>query len=214
MKIRNFLPIVSVLFLASCGVFTDKDKKCLTDNDIASYIKAYKNMKEKAPSMLEQVNKDKDADVKGKEGFATFEGAIKDGGIADYPTFVKMNAKIGAIFSVMQANSFMEDMGTMTEDGMKTMDNSVKTFDSLINDPNTPEDAKAEYRKAKEETQQGKKDVGENWEKNKKWADLVMEKVNKITGIIVDQCDIDMVKKHEKEIMEAYTGITPPVAEK
>lgn len=206
---NTILFILIALFASSC-IFNSSDKKCLTDEDIANYIKVYNNLKKQAPSMLQEVNTNKDADVSGKQGYSDFEKTIKDGGIKDYPAFVKMNAKIGAIFSIMQANGFMEDMGQMTTDGIATLDKTTKMYDSLINDPNTPEEAKAEYRKAKEETQKGSKEINQNWEANKKWADLVLEKVNKISGIVASKCDVEMVKKHEKEMMESYTGITPP----
>ena len=207
---KNIILFFLISIVISSCIFNSSDKKCLTDEDIANYIKVYNNLKKQAPSMLQEVNADKDADVAGKQGYDDFEKTVKDGGIADYAAFVKMNAKIGAVFSIMQANSFMEDMGEMTTDGMSQLDDATNMYDSLINDPNTPEAAKAEYRRAKEETQKGKQEISQNWEENKKWADMVLEKVNKISGITASECDVEMVKKHEKEIMESYTGFPAP----
>ena len=43
-----------------------------------------------------------------------------------------------------------------------------------------------------------------------KWANLVMDNVGKVTGLIVNEKDVEVVKKHESEIYEAYTGFPQP----
>jgi len=208
---KNSILIFAIFFaIFSCGVVGEKDKGTLTDQDVQNYIKAYKALKEQAPGILEQVNKNKGNEQIGKDQFGNIEKTIKDAGIADYPTFVKLNVKIGAIFSIAQGEKGMNQFSKMKTDGNQQIADAIKMYDSLIADPNTPENAKAEFRKAKEQMNAANQQINQDWEKNKKWADLVMDKTKKLTNIFVNEKDIEVVMKHEKEIMEAYTGFAMP----
>jgi len=200
--------IATFLLLYSCNFLSKEKDNTLSDQDVMDYIKVYKELREKGPDFLKNVNEN--VDSKGNEGFEKFENIIKEGGIKDYATFVKMNAKIGAIFSIAQGDKSVDSFGKMVVDGQKQFDEAIKDFDAKLNDPNFPEDAKEEIRKSKKEMQEAKKKLQSEWENNSKWANWVLEKTKKISGIIVNEKDIEVVMRHEKEIMEAYTGFTMP----
>ena len=210
MKKIRFIIIASVsFFVVSCGQITE-EKGTLTDELVLKYIKIYKNLREKAPSILENLNENGETAEAGKDGFSDFEDIIKDGGIKDFSEFVKLNAKIGAIFSILQATKGMDKAQDLQNSSSKMMSDGEKFIQEQLNNPDVPEETKAELRKALEELKKGSQQLDNSYNKNRKIAEFVMENVKKITGTIVNKKDIEIVKKHETEIFEAYTGFSQP----
>ena len=72
----------------------------------------------------------------------------------------------------------------------------IKQMEEAITNPDVPEETKAELRKAKQ-------DILNNWAHNKKYADISMSIVRPLTN----EHDLEIIKHHQKELMEAYTGI-------
>lgn len=210
MKIKIIISAIftGILTVMSCGVVDKGDS--LTDEQVLNYIKVYKKMREAAPGMLEKINQNPDDSQAGKEGFNNFENIIKDGGLKDYPQFVMLNAKIGSIFSIMQATEGMDKFSNMNESSKNMLDEVIAEYQKIIDDPEMPEETKNSARQGIEELKKSKKELSENWEKNKFLADFVLNQVKKISGLIVDEADIEVVKHHEKEIMEAYVGFPMP----
>lgn len=114
---------------------------------------------------------------------------IKEAGFKDYFEFVKVNAKIAWAWNVSQGELEIERFKGMT-------DNGVKQMDEAIANPDVPEETKAELRKARQE-------ILDNWAHNKSmrifpWALFVL---------FTNRHDLEIIKRHQKELMEAYTGI-------
>jgi hypothetical protein len=208
MKTKQIILIFGLLIFFSCGIINKEDG--LTEDQIKNYAETYKNLKEKAPDILQQINQDPENSDIGADKFGEIESIITDGGFRSYQEFVIVNTKIGAIFSIMQANSSMENFEDMNESGNQSFESGIAELERLIADPNTPEDVKNEYRKTIEELKQAKQEVNESYTENKKWADLVMKGADKIQGLIVSENDLELVKKYEDDIFEAYTGFPKP----
>ncbi len=207
---KSYLLFIAMLLWAACSTVKKYDTGTLTDQQVLNYIEVYKKLKDKAPEILEAVNKDPENKQTASEQFNVFEDIIKEGGIESYPHFVYLNAKIGSIFSIMQATNSMEQFKEMTESGDKSFEQAIAEVEKQLANPDVPEETKVELRKTLEELKRGQSEVKQNWEENSKWANLVLDKVNDIAGLIVNEGDVEVVKRHEKEIMEAYMGFPMP----
>ncbi len=203
-----FISISLILFLLSCSLIDKKES--LTGEQIENYIETYTQLREEAPEILESINIDpKNAEL-GKEQYAKIQKIIKEGGFDNYSQFIITNAKIGSIFSILQAETGMENFEDLNENSNKMLDDGIAEIDKILNDPDIPEDIKVEQRKIKEELLKGTKQLEESWKKNKKWADKVMKSTKKFTGLFISEDDIAIVKEYEDKIMEAYTGFQMP----
>ncbi len=168
-------------------------------------------MKEQAPGVLQKLNEEGNTEVAGQAGFNDFEKIIKEGGLGNFPDFVRLNAKIGGVFSIMQANKGMETAKNLEESGQSMFSDGMRVIQEQLDDPNVPEETKVELRTALEELKGGAKELKDTYTGNLEWANLVMEQANKLSGLIVNKKDIEVIKKHEAEIFEAYTGFPEPV---
>lgn len=160
----------------------------LTDEMVTQEICAYKKLRDKGAHLLEEVNKDQE----GKKGFAEVEGVVKSCGFKDYPDFVLVNAKVAWAFSVAQGELGVSNFEQMNQDGLKQIDEQLKN-------PEVPEEVKKELRKSRQE-------IVDNWNKNKPWADVVLKQTKKLTS----SSDIEVIKRHRKELEEAFSGVTLP----
>jgi hypothetical protein len=189
---KSFYVIISllssILMFTYCGEFTKKGT--LTDEKVSQYITAYKNLKSKTPGLLEKFNQNGESVQAGKEGFADFESAIKESGLSGYSEFVVLNAKIGSIFGIIQASKGMNQFENMHNQGQEMFSEAQQTIQKQLDDPNVSEETKNELRKSLEEIKNSQKTVNADYENNMKWGKFVMEKVQKISGLIVDEKDI------------------------
>ena len=200
--------LLAFLTFYSCGKVTEKGT--LTDQKVLNYIEVYKKLKANAPAILEHLNKNGDSELAGKEGFAGFEEIVQSEGLANYPEFVILNAKIGGVFGMIQATKGMETSSNLHDSGQQMFEDSKKIIQEQLDDPNVPEESKVELRKTLAEIDENSKILSNEYEKNSAWANYVLKYAEKITGLIVNEKDIEIVKKYEDEIFEAYTGFTPP----
>lgn len=204
MKYLLAISLLITIGLTGCSTNVDDQKKAaiqsllkhnltLTDELVVNYINAYKQLKTEGPDMLEKLNRNgQNPEDAGKEGFNRFEATLKANGFKDYPEFVKTNAKVAWAFSLQQAGAFMNDMEGQKNEGLEQIDAQLKN-------PDVPEEAKEQLRKARAE-------ITASFEKNTKWANVSMGLVK---NLVNDQ-DVAVIKKHEKELLEAFTGTTMP----
>ena len=204
------LSVLLLISITACTTIKQYDTGTLTDKDIVQYTEVYKKLREKAPTILEEINKDPNNSQLAIEKFSNFEEIIKNGGFEGYPQFVYMNAKIGSIFSLIQATKSMNSFEELNESSNKMLRQGIEIIDEQLADPDVPEETKAELRVTKTELLSGQDELNENWEKNSKIANFVLEKATKIAGLIVSQEDVEAVKRNEKLIMEAYVGFQMP----
>ncbi|MCF6365877.1 MAG: hypothetical protein L3J35_06695 [Bacteroidales bacterium] len=208
MKKAIFISVISVV-LFSCVQVTG-EKGTITDEQVVNYLKAYKKLKEKAPDILRNINENVNGSNAGKMGFNSFESIIKESDIESYAEFVRLNAKIGSVFSILQASRGMNQQQNLQESSQEMFSDGYRFIEEQLNDPDIPEETKAELRITLEELKKGSNELKEEYESNKVIADWVFEKAKKVTGLIVNEADIDVIQAHEEEIFEAYTGFPRP----
>ncbi|WP_411824495.1 hypothetical protein [Leptospira sp. 'Mane'] len=161
----------------------------LTDELIAKYVKAVKGLHKLGPDIPKQLAEKGESNATGLELFHQIESVIKDAGFKDYAEFVKVNAKVAWAWNVSQGELGIQKFQNMKDDGLRQIE------DTLV-DPSVPEEVKAELRKTKQR-------IIEDWSHNKKYADISMSIVRPLTN----HHDLEIIKRNQKEIMEAYTGI-------
>ncbi len=205
MKYGLVIVLNLIFLLSACNMMGDE--RDLSERDIQNYIKVYNELKKAAPEVLKNINLDSSGLNAGEFEFKEIEKIIQSGGMIDYAEFVRLNAKIGAIFTVIQANKGMDNFQELKNESSQMLDDNVKRLKEQLNDSEIPEETKDEIRKTIAELTENTKKLEDYWVKNKKWADFIISGVEDITDIFVSEEDIELVKKHEAEIMEAYTGI-------
>lgn len=203
-KLFYLSAIVISTLMISCS--SDKKGESLSAQKIEAYLNSYKTLREKAPELLNNANSGNPLDQ--QQGFNNFESVLKENGLT-YKEFVILNAKIGGIYSILQGEDFMNQMENMKTAGMGEMDEGTKQIQISLDDPNVPEEAKKELRKTLEDMKAAKVTINADYDKNKGWADLVMNKAKSITNVFVSKEDIEMVKQYSDKITEAYTGMAP-----
>ncbi len=161
----------------------------LTDEMIQKYIKAVKALHKLGPSIPQKLAEKGESEATGIELYNEIDSVIKEAGFKDYFEFVKVNAKVAWAWNVSQG-----ELGILRFQMMK--DSGLQQMDEAINNPDIPEETKTELRKAKQE-------IIDTWAHNKKYADISMSIVKPLTN----QHDLEIIKRHQKELMEAYTGI-------
>lgn len=201
--IYSTLVVLAVVVLFSCGGNKGPNNIALNQQKIDAYLASYTALRAKAPEFLNDANSGQ-LD-KQKQGFTDFESTISANGIS-YREFVEINAKVGAIYSVLQGEDFMNQMANMKDAGMVQMDEGQKQIQAQIDNPNVPEQAKEELRKALKEMQAGKEKINADYDKNKGWADLVMNKTKDICNLFIAKEEIELVKQNMDKITESYTG--------
>jgi hypothetical protein len=205
-KIKLLLLAVISITLFSCGGDSGKKTDGLTAAKIEAYLNGYKALRAEAPELLKSANSGDKLDQ--QKGFNDFEAVLKKNGLT-YKEFVILNAKIGAIFSIQQGENFMGDMAEMKTAGMEQMDAGAVQIQASLDDPNVPEEAKKELRKTLEEMKAAKVTINTDYDKNKGWADAVMNATRGVTNLFVSKEDIGLVKQYSDKITEAYTGMAP-----
>ena len=207
---KNFI-IISIIFFIffSCSQITG-EKGTITDEQVENYLKAYKKLRETAPDILKGINENSDESKAGKEGYKTFEDIIKESGIESYAEFVRLNAKIGSVFSILQASRGTDQQANLQESSQEMFSDSYRFIEEQLNDPEVPKETKVELRKTLEELKKDSEELKETYESNKVIADWVLDKANKISGLLVNEADIEAIQTHEEDIFEAYAGFPRP----
>lgn len=201
---KNFLKIFFISLLISCQYLDKKPKLIidsltesnfdLTETLVTNYIATYKELRANIPKGLESIN-EQGMNIS-TDGFNVINDIIKKNGFKDYFEFVRVNAKIAWAFNLASGEIGMNSFQNLKNEG-------IQSIDEQLNDPNVPNEVKEELKKTKAKIQ-------EDWENNKKWADVSLSLVRKLTN----ENDIKIIKKYYKELQEAYVGITLPNPEK
>ncbi|MEM6298624.1 MAG: hypothetical protein AAF740_08055 [Bacteroidota bacterium] len=168
----------------------------LTDENVQNYIKAYKALRKQVPEILEGLNQNPEATINPQAQFGQIENIIQESGLQDYPEFVVLNAKIGAVFSIIKATEGMEKFQNLQDSGNEMFSDSRSEIQKLLNDPSIPEETKAELRATLEELDANQQTMNQAYSENRVWAEVVLETVTQLTDYIVSEADIEMVKKY------------------
>ena len=176
--------LAGLLLLSGCSVAKGGDAP-ITDAQVESYIKAYRNLKGLGPGIAERY-KQGETPPDGQADFAKIESAIKSAGFSGYPDFVRTNARIAWAFNTAEGQAFMNDMAKNVDDGEKQMQ-------AAIDNPDTPEAAKVELRA-------GKAKLHAEYMKNKGWANVSMKVANKLTS----PENVAVMERHRKELEKVF----------
>lgn len=160
----------------------------LTDESVVKYIKTVKALHKFGQNLPQNIAETKGDPVTGIEGYSQIESIIKENGFDSFAQFVKINAKVAWAWNVAQG-----DIGIQKYQSLK--DAGTEQLQSAINNPDVPEETKVELRKSLAE-------IEASWQHNKKYADMTLNFVRPLTN----EKDMEIIKKHQKELMEAYTG--------
>jgi len=199
--IKIVLVLFTILVFFSCSEIIG-EKGTLTDQKIQNYIKAYKGLKENAPKILTNLNQNGETIAAGQLGFLEFEKIITDAGMESYPDFVRTNAKIGIIFSLIEANKGMERSENLEQSSKEMIDDAMAFIQTQIDNPDVPEETRIELRQQIREHKSNKKLLTKTYSKNTKIAYLVIEEVEKIREMVVNQADIEAVQRNHADLFE------------
>ncbi len=198
----KYIIILSLWGLIACAGVQHKNIE-LTDKKIEAYLNSYNELKNVAPDILEKINTgERDEQL---SGFKNFENILINNNLT-YFDFIILNAKVGAIYSILQAESFITNMDTLQAWGQNSLSDGIKQMQELINDPEVPEETKEELRKNIKELETSKKLIQKDFTNNKKIAKLVLKRTKAISNTVIDEGDIQIVEKYFDEISEVYTG--------
>lgn len=196
--IFSIILLLSYAFV-SCGGKNDP----LTQQKLDAYLASFKALKTELPEMLNQSNA---GNINTKDqSYGNFEEILKKNGLTA-SEYAMINAKVGAIFSTLNSGEFIKEMQKMKDDGMVQMDDGMKEMQAQLDNPDVPEESKIQIRKAMEEMKTAKGQINDEFEKNKKFADKVLDKTKSITNQFISKDDIELVKKNLSKIQETYTG--------
>ncbi|TGN17193.1 hypothetical protein [Leptospira idonii] len=160
----------------------------LNDDVIRKYVTAVKALHKLGPDIPKKIAEKNDPT--GLAMFAEIESVIQQAGFKDYAEFVKVNAKVAWAWNVSQGELGIQKFKTMKDQGLIDLEEA-------LNNPNVPEETKIELRKTKDR-------IINDWAANKKYADIAMKIVKPLTN----EHDLEIIKRNQKELMEAYTGIS------
>ncbi len=179
----------------------------LTHKKLDDYLNCYKELSKKDSSFLKYANRE--IVNKQKKGFVDFENTIKNNGLT-FNEFTIMNAKVGAIYIILRGDDFINEMEKMKNQGLDQMDDGMNELQKQVNDPAIPESAKEELKKALDELKTNKKIVNSEYDNNKDWAVLVLDKTRNISNVFVSKREIELVEEYFDKITEAYTKVAAP----
>jgi hypothetical protein len=204
---NKYLILLSFFILVTCVGAKHKNIE-LTDKKIEAYLNAYKELKRVAPEILEKVNAG-ETDEQISE-FKHFDNILNNNNLT-YSDFIVINAKVGAIYSILQAEMFINSMDTLQNWGQNNINDGIHQIREAINDPEVPEETKKELRESLTELEAMKKTIKKDYTNNKHLAELVLEKTKSITNLIIEERDIQAVERYFEVITETYTGGIIPI---
>lgn len=205
-KLYFFIILLFTGVLNSCKT-PEKKNESLSGKKMEAYLKCYTELSKNAPEFLTYTNNE-NVDIQ-KKGYNDFEKIIKNNDLT-FKEFVIINAKVGAVYSLIKADDFMNQIEKMKNEGMDQMDAGMMELQKQVNDPAIPESAKEELKKTLEQMKANKKIVNTEYNNNKDWAVLVMDKTKSITNIFISKKEIELVEEYFDKITEAYSKVPAP----
>lgn len=176
---------------------------------LENYINLFKELKANSPEGIELIN-ELDPSAQSHPKFGTLTTIMEKYGLA-YEEFVKLNAKIGLIYGVLQFNiQNLQEQSNQTVGQVNEMAESIK---EMINDPNVPEEKKAELREALKKTEQGGRELGNIWKNNKEKAQGMIKRARKRLKKIASVKEIRLIQGYNNQLKELYNEISQPTIE-
>lgn len=174
-----------------------------------NYINLFKELKAHSPEGIEMIN-ELNPSAQRHPQFAALSIIMEKYGLA-YEEFVKLNAKIGVIYGVLQFN--MQNLQEQSNQTVGQMNEMAESIKEMINDPDVPEEKKAELREALKKTEEGGRDLGNMWKNNKEKAQGMIKQARKRLQKIASAKEIRLVQAYNQQLKELYKEISQPTIE-
>jgi hypothetical protein len=176
---------------------------------LEDYINLFKELKATSADGIELIN-ELDPEAENHPQFGTLTSIMEKYGLT-YEDFVKLNAKIGVIYGVLQFN--MQNLQAQSDQTVGQMDEMAKEIQAMIDDPDVPEEKKAELREALKQTEKGGRDLNNMWENNKEKAQNMIKRSRKRLKKIATAEEIQLVRGYNAPLKELYNEIAQPTIE-
>lgn len=207
-KIGALIFILLCFFTSNCFLMKKIE---LNDQLINSYLKAYKNVKKIAPNLTKNGSIDLNA---AKNSFSKIEAEIKAAGMKDFTQFVQVTDAVMWAFSKLQSDKYLTQMDSLTKgdfsdiDGGENLTNAQSDIENsmreILDNPDIPDETKNQIREqlasSDKQIKENMKDIRTDYEKNKKWADLILGFVKGQTS----ENNLSVVKRHFTEIENVF----------
>ncbi len=229
--IQNIISGFSIFIFFNCGYFKEKieeffagqnrtfltenlykqyhdivsDVGDLNDQKIKNYICAYRTLKEKSidnSDYFKTVIKVRGEISELMNIYPNIDNDLKKCNINNMIDFIKLNAKVAWAWNIYQGQKGLDIYINFQDKVSKNIQNQME---QALKNPNLTEEQKKQLQKQWEESLQKVKDENkEQMEKNKRWAEWTLNLVKPLTN----DKDIEVIKKHEQELLEVFTGLS------
>ncbi len=177
----------------------------LTDEMVENYVNAYRALKGNGINYLDFMEENKDSLDTENEAFNQVDSTLKSYNFADYAEFVKVNAKIAWAWNISQGQIGLMRFEKLHDNSQAMIvEQGIEPIQELLNDPDIPEDVKADLRVQLEELKQMSAELQSTYDENLGWAEIAMGYVTPLTN----EHDMDIIMRHEMELMEVFSGLT------
>lgn len=183
LRLRRWCLALLLCLLVSCA-----NGDSLSNQEIDNYLQAYRELRQKAPEMAQQLVNSKLELHKGLPKFNEFEQVIKDAGFENSLDFARVNAAVTWSLSQLEGSRFLKNTDQQMQQLLKDIDQKLQS--------NT---LTAELRQQLE-TQ--KAQLKAQFEENKPWADAVQ----KGAEFFNDPATLETVKARKDEILAVLSG--------
>ncbi|MEM7180889.1 MAG: hypothetical protein AAF518_08245 [Spirochaetota bacterium] len=173
----------------------------ITDEMVVKYVLTYRNLRKFGIEFEKYLANDP---KKSGEVYKDMEKIIIEGGFTDFLEFAKTNAKIAWAWNLAQARSGMKNQAKLQDWSQNTMQESIAMLQKELANPDVPESTKQELRNTMQQLQGKQKQLADNYQKNLKWANWAV----KMTLPLTNEKDIAVILRHEKELLEVFTGLS------
>lgn len=160
----------------------------LTDEKVQNYIMAIKKLHKLGPNLPLLLAENRGV-PNSMSVYEEIEKIILKNGFESYMEFIRVNAKVAWAWNLTQAEAGMENFEKMTLSGLEEIDKALNT-------PELPQETREELLKARLQ-------ILENWEKNQKYAKSMIKLIQPLTN----EKDQFILRKYQKELMDAFTGV-------
>lgn len=166
----------------------------LEDDLLKRYCAAVADLQKAGPGLLQNFRQNGQTVDAGQAGYSEIDNLVKKHGFSGYAEFVKVNAKVAWAWNLTMGEAGIEEFTQKHNDG-------VAQLQAALKDPQVPEEAKVELRKALETLES-------QWDNDQKWANLVVDRLKPLSN----PEDMAAVKKHKDCLMAAFTaGVVPRI---
>lgn len=177
----------------------------LTDEMVENYVNAYRDLKSNGINYLDFMESNKDKLETENDAFNQVEGTLKNYSFADYGEFVKVNAKIAWAWNISQGQIGLMRFERLHDNSQAMIvEQGIEPIQELLNDPEIPEDVKADLRVQLEELKAMSAELSDTYSENLEIAEVVMGYVTPLTN----EHDMEIIMRHEMELMEVFSGLT------